>query len=72
MGKMKYNKCRSIIFLENNTLKHCREVSRILNSKNLVQFNHIYRRIDGNDNTKYKKWRDQDVDVVAQDLVICV
>ena len=40
--------------------------------ENLVQVNNIYNRIAGNDNTKYKKWRDQDVDVVAQDLVVCV
>ena len=47
-------------------------MSRILNCKNLIQVNHIYNRIVGNDNTKYKKWRDQDVDVIAPDLVVYV
>ena len=56
--------------LENNTPKQSTKVSRILNPKNIVQVNHIYNRIVGNGNTKYNKWMDQDVDVIAPNLVV--
>ena len=72
MGEMKYNKCRSISLLENNTPKQSREEYRIPKSKHVVQVNNIYTRIGGSDNSKCNKWRDQDMDIVVPSRVVCV